>query len=129
MTPSTRASRASSAQGQDPATDNAAAPHPAASLNQTQRRYLGAMSHQLKPLVMLGNKGATDTVAAELSRTLDHHELVKVKLSGADRDSRQRQLEALLEATGAELVKQIGHTATLFRRNLDQPRLALPHGP
>ncbi len=95
-------------------------------LTPTQRRYLRGMCHHLKPLVMLGNKGITDGVIRELDLTLDHHELVKVKLSGGDRDERQQQLDRLLESTRAELVQQIGHVVSLFRRNPDQPQLALP---
>lgn len=97
-----------------------------APLTPTQRRYLRSLCHSLKPLVMLGNKGITDNVLKELGHTLDHHELVKVKLSGGDREERQQQLDALLEASGAELVQQIGHVVSLFRRNPDKPRLALP---
>ncbi len=97
-----------------------------AALTQSQRRYLRGLCHELKPVVMLGNKGVTGAVTAELEHAIDHHELVKVKLSGGDREERQRQLDALLDATGAELVQQIGHVVSLFRRNPDKPGLALP---
>lgn len=95
-------------------------------LSDTQRRYLRSQCHHLKPLILLGNKGVTSGVQAELDATLEHHELVKIRLSGGDRDERQQQLDALLSASGAELVQQIGHVASLFRRNQEQPRLALP---
>lgn len=95
-------------------------------LTPTQRRYLRGLCHDLRPLVLLGNKGVTPQVELELGQTLAHHELVKVRLSGGDRAQRQQQIDALLAATGAELVQQIGHVASLFRRNPDQPRLALP---
>lgn len=104
-----------------PAADTAAGP-----LTPTQRRYLRGLCHDLKPLVQLGNHGVTPEVEAELGRTLDHHELVKIRLSGADRAARQQQLDVLLAATAAELVQQIGHVASLYRRNRDKPRLALP---
>lgn len=100
-----------------------AAPRP---LTPTQRRYLRGLCHDLKPLVLLGNKGVTPQVEQELALTLARHELVKVKLSGGDRAQRQQQLDALLAASGAELVQQIGHVASVFLRNPDQPRLALP---
>jgi RNA-binding protein len=32
----------------------------------------------------------------------------------------------LAEGTGAQNVQQIGHTVVLFRRNEDEPKLALP---
>lgn len=95
-------------------------------LTDTQRRYLRSQCHHLKPVILLGNKGVTDGVLAELDSTLDHHELVKIKLSGGDRDSRQQQLDALLASSHAELVHQIGHVVSVFRRNDEQPRLALP---
>ena len=120
MTPPSRVSPSKSAPKTTP---EAAVATP---LTQTQRRYLRGLCHDLKPVVMLGNKGATDAVTAELEQAVDHHELVKVKLSGGDREERQQQLDALLEATGAELVQQIGHMVSLFRRNVAKPRLALP---
>jgi RNA-binding protein len=51
---------------------------------------------------------------------------VKVKLSGGDKEEREAQIQFLLEGTGAENVQQIGHIVVLFRRNEDDPRLALP---
>lgn len=114
---------------QRPKPQPAAAAAPAAipaPLSATQRRYLRGLSHDLHPVIMLGNKGVTDAVVKELGLALDHHELVKVKLSGGDRDERQRQIAALVEGTGAESVQQIGHTATVYRRNTRQPKLALP---
>lgn len=117
--------RAKAAQRPRPQPAVAAAAVPAA-LSATQRRYLRGLSHDLHPVIMLGNKGISDAVIKELGLALDHHELVKVKLSGGDRDERQRQIDALVEGTGAESVQQIGHTATLYRRNAQQPKLALP---
>jgi RNA-binding protein len=96
------------------------------SLSPTQRRYLRAMAHDLHPVIMLGNKGATEAVGKELGLALAHHELVKLKLSGGDKDERQAQLDTLLAATGAEAVQQIGHTAVVFLRNTDDPKIALP---
>jgi len=101
-------------------------PAPAPSLSNTQRRYLRGLCHHLHPVILLGSRGATAAVIEELRRALAHHELVKVKLSGGDRDERRRQIAALVEATGAEQVQEIGHTVSLFLRNEDEPRLALP---
>ncbi|MBA2078227.1 ribosome assembly RNA-binding protein YhbY [Rhodanobacter sp. PCA2] len=95
-------------------------------LSPSQIRYLRSLSHGLNPVVLLGNKGASDAVVKELHQALDIHELVKVKLSGGDKDERQVQLDALLGGTGAEAVQQIGHVAVLFRRNADEPKIALP---
>lgn len=108
------------------ATSASATPSATAPLTPTQRRYLRGLGHDLKPVIMLGAKGLTDAVHKELALALEHHELIKVRLSGADRDERQQQIDSLLESSHAELVQQIGHVACLFRRNVEEPKLALP---
>ncbi|MDE2249007.1 MAG: YhbY family RNA-binding protein, partial [Xanthomonadaceae bacterium] len=59
-------------------------------------------------------------------QALDIHELVKVKLSGGDKEERQAQIDVLAGGTQAEQVQQIGHVVVLFRRNADEPKVALP---
>jgi RNA-binding protein len=95
-------------------------------ISPSQRRYLRSLAHDLHPVILLGAKGATDAVVKELDLALSHHELVKVKLSGGDKEDREAQIDKLIEGTGAESVQQIGHIVVLFRRNEDDPRLALP---
>lgn len=95
-------------------------------LSSSQNRYLRSLAHDLSPVVLLGNKGATEAVVKELNLALDIHELVKVKLSGGDKDERQAQVEVLIGGTGAEKIHQIGHVVVLFRRNVDEPKIALP---
>ena len=95
-------------------------------LSPSQIRYLRSLAHDLSPVVLLGNKGATEAVVKELDQALGIHELVKVKLSGGDKDERQAQIDVLTEGTGAEKIHQIGHVVVLFRRNTDEPKIALP---
>jgi len=49
-----------------------------------------------------------------------------VKLSGGDKDERQAQIDVLAGGTQAEKIHQIGHVVVLFRRNADEPKIALP---
>lgn len=95
-------------------------------LTPSQMRYLRSLAHDLSPVVLLGNKGATDAVVKELAQALDIHELVKVKLSGGDKEGRQAQIDVLTAGTRAEKIHQIGHIVMLFRRNTDEPKIALP---
>lgn len=95
-------------------------------LSPSQQRYLRSLAHDLSPVILLGAKGATEAVLKELDLALTHHELVKVKLSGGDKDERQAQIDFLAGGTKAESVQQIGHVVVLFRRNADDPKLALP---
>lgn len=95
------------------------------SLSPNQRRYLRQLAHGLKPVVMVGNRGATDAVCQELDGCLLQHELLKVRLGG-DRAQREADLERLLAASGAQQVQLIGHVASLYRPHPEKPRLALP---
>ena len=94
-------------------------------LSPSQKRYLRGLAHSLKPVIMTGNKGVTPAVIKEFSNALDQHELVKVKL-GDDRDERKAHIAELGEGAKAELVQSIGRVACFYRRNEEQPKLALP---
>ncbi|MDZ7749587.1 MAG: YhbY family RNA-binding protein [Halofilum sp. (in: g-proteobacteria)] len=95
-------------------------------LTRSQVAYLRAQAHGHKPVVRVGQRGLTEAVVAELERALADHELVKIRLAGADRATRAAWVAQLCERTGAEAVQQIGATASLFRRNADDPRITLP---
>ncbi|MGB0134773.1 ribosome assembly RNA-binding protein YhbY [Dokdonella sp.] len=96
-------------------------------LTSFQKRYLRGLAHSLSPVVMLGQKGVTANVIAELAQALDHHELIKIRLSGGDKAERAAQIDALTVDSKAEVVQMIGHTATLWRRNEKEPKLPLPN--
>lgn len=95
-------------------------------LTASQTRYLRGLSHPLKPVVMLGGKGVTPGVLKELEQALSDHELLKVRLSGDDRAARAADLAKLAESCHAEPVQAIGRIAVLYRRNQEQPKIALP---
>jgi len=95
-------------------------------LTSSQIRYLRGLAHPLKPVLLMGGKGVTAGVLKELEQALDDHELIKVRLSGGDRVARAADLAKLVESTRAEAVQTIGHIAVLFRRNTEQPQIALP---
>lgn len=95
-------------------------------LSANQKRYLRGLAHGLNPVIMVGQKGITDTLIQELERALDHHELVKVKLAGEDRETRSHYATELSVRTGAELIQAIGHTICYYKCNNETPKLALP---
>ena len=95
-------------------------------LTSSQKRYLRGLAHPLHPLVMVGQKGVTAPLLAELAIALEHHELVKVKIANEDRDERSEWTAELLDKSGAELVQSVGRVATLYRRRRDKPAITLP---
>jgi len=68
----------------------------------------------------------TPALLKEFDGALAHHELVKVKLSDADRDDRAETIEVLREASKSELVQTIGRVASFYRRNPKEPKIELP---
>lgn len=91
-----------------------------------QIKYLVSLAHNLKPVIMVGQHGLTENLLKELEIALNHHELVKIKIAGEDRDSRQQMIEQLQNETAADTVQTIGKTLTLFRRNRQKPKIELP---
>lgn len=96
------------------------------SLSNTQLKHLRSLAHHIKPIILVGQHGVTENVINELNIALDHHELVKIKIAGDDRDARQEMIQMLCDGSGADKVQTIGKTLTLFRRNPKKPKIDLP---
>jgi RNA-binding protein len=96
------------------------------SLSNPQKRYLRGLAHDLKPIIMVGAKGPTDTVIAELDAALERHELIKVKFAAEDRETRDAWIEQLIEKSSASLISRIGNVAIVFRRSKDKALIILP---
>lgn len=79
------------------------------------------MAHQLHPLVRVGSSGLTENVLAAVNEALECHELIKVQITASDRDGREQIIAIMLEQCSAELIQRVGHIATLYRRNPDEP--------
>ncbi len=94
-------------------------------LTENQKRQLRKLGHNMKPVVMIGANGYTDAVNEEINLALEHHELIKVRVCGAERDSRDQMIKEMSERNKAELIQRIGHIALLFRRNKEKPRIEL----
>ena len=57
-------------------------------LNVRQRQHLKALAHHRKPVVQVGNAGITAAVIKEIELALGHHELLKIRLPGVEREAR-----------------------------------------
>ena len=86
------------------------------SLSPEQRREYRSIAHNLKPVIIVGDKGLSEGLQDELERALNDHELIKIKVASPDREARQEAVNALCESTGAELVQSIGKIAVILRR-------------
>ena len=84
------------------------------------------MAHDLKPFVMIGQHGLSESVLAELESTLLKHELIKIKLRVSDREEKQQIVDKILNISKAELVQVIGGVLVIFRPFDGNPDIILP---
>ncbi len=95
-------------------------------LNESQKKVLRGLGHQLKPIVLIGDAGLTESVLTEFLAALKHHELLKVRVRTGDREIRDRIIGELCDRGSAGLVARTGNVALLFRQNEDKPRITMP---
>lgn len=94
-------------------------------LSVKQIKFLKGLAHHLNPLVQMGKQGYSEAFVTEVKRGLKDHELIKVKISCADRTELMEITENLHNDTEAELVQVIGHTAVLYKQG-DNPKIIIP---
>lgn len=86
-------------------------------LTQSMRRNLRASAHALHPVVMIGDKGLTDTVIAEIDHSLTAHELIKIRVAGDDRSAREEILNSICEQLECEPIQHLGKILIVYRPN------------
>jgi RNA-binding protein len=92
------------------------------SLSGKEKAALRAEAHHLHALVHVGKEGVTPMVFAALDDALRTRELVKVQLGKTvEEDPRDLAGELATEA-GADVVRVIGRTFTLYRPNPELKR-------
>lgn len=96
-------------------------------LKSYQRSYLTKLSHDIKPLVMIGSKGLTDAIVKQAEEVLELNELVKVKFVDFKRGRKEISAK-LADQTTSDLVRVIGNTAILFRvaKNPENRQIKVP---
>ena len=94
-------------------------------LSTKQKQFLKGLAHHLSPVVMLGGNGLTEGVLAEIDNALNHHELIKVKIAGADRETKQLIIDAIVRETNSSNVQTIGHILVLYRPS-EESKIQLP---
>ena len=97
-------------------------------MTSAQARFLRGAAHDLKAILQVGGKGITDALVAEIDLALEHHELIKIKIAAADRESRDAMIGELAERTDAAMVQRIGHTAVFYRPSKERRQIVLPRG-
>ncbi len=95
-------------------------------LPQKRRSELRAAAHKLDPVVIIGDKGLTAEVLAEIDRSLTAHELIKVRAAAGDRDARSAWMASICAKLEAHPVQEIGKVLVVYRSNPGEPGRPAP---
>jgi RNA-binding protein len=95
-------------------------------LSGRQKRHLRSLAQRLEAVVWVGEGGLEAGTVRALDEALTAHELVKVRMR--EPEDKSALAHALAAATGAELAGLVGHTAILYRRHPEHPKIELPRG-
>ena len=85
------------------------------SLSPNERKTLKARAHVLDPVVIVGDAGLTPGVLAEIERSLVAHQLIKVRVTGDDREARLAMRDVIVSELDAAPVQAIGKLLILYR--------------
>lgn len=95
-------------------------------LTTKQKLFLKNKAHDLKPVVMLGKKGLADSVIEEIIASIDHHELIKVKVALEDKTQKDEVAAFIAEKTESQIVQFMGNNLTLFKQAKKNSKFNLP---
>ena len=84
-------------------------------LTTAERRALRARAHLLHPVIMIGEAGLTPAVLKEIDIALKSLELIKIRVLGKDRSTREALIDQICAALDASPVQHIGKILVIFR--------------
>ncbi|MCP4391789.1 MAG: YhbY family RNA-binding protein [Gammaproteobacteria bacterium] len=95
-------------------------------LTSGQIKRLRAEGHRLKlkPVVIIGQKGLSENLHQEIDSTLDHHELLKLRIPSLDKPGKRELAQQLCAQHNAVLVETIGSIIVIYRPNKETNRFA-----
>ena len=91
-----------------------------------QRRYLRGLGVGLRPTVVVGKEGLSESLIKAVEAAVDSHELIKVRLLDNVEGPRKEIARELAERARVELIQVLGRTVLLYRRNDEEPGIELP---
>ncbi len=95
-------------------------------LNKGQIKSLRAEGHRLnlKPVIIIGQKGLGENLTKEIDNALTHHELLKIRIPGLEKAEKKALAEQICNQHRAELIELIGNVIVIFRHNKESERFA-----
>lgn len=94
-------------------------------LSNSQIRHLKRLAHELKPVVMIGDKGLTSAVMEEVKIALDAHELIKISIRADNKEVRDSIIEKIINKSQSAKVQTIGGKLVIFKPG-KEAKIAIP---
>src|SRR3546814_18115746 len=91
---------------------------PKLDITSQERSALRAAAHPLRPVVLIGDRGLSESVLKEIDLNLNAHQLIKVRIAGEERDARNAMQETICETLSCALVHHLGKTLIIYRPDL-----------
>lgn len=92
---------------------------PKLAITSQERSALRAAAHPLRPVVLIGDRGLTESVLKEIDLNLKAHQLMKVRIAGDDREARVAMMETICETLSCADVHHLGKTLIIYRPDPD----------
>lgn len=86
-----------------------------------RKKQLKSKAHTLKPVVIIGQSGLTESVLNEIDIALNVHELIKIKIR-AEKPQRVQFSEEIIAKLDASHIQHIGQIIVLYRKNPQKQR-------
>jgi len=91
-------------------------------LTPKEKKGFKSKAHHLNPIIVIGQKGLTQSVLAETDVALEHHELIKVKANQQDKATCETYAVEICEKLKAALVGRVGKTLIIYRKSQKQKK-------
>lgn len=88
-------------------------------MNSARKKQLKTQAHSLKPVIIVGQSGLTESVLKEIEVTLETHELIKIKIR-AEKEERLQIRDQIIVKAKSELIQTIGQIIVIYRQNPDK---------
>lgn len=88
-------------------------------LTRTFLKNLNTRAQQLRPVILIGSNGLTESVHHEIDAALLAHELIKIRVNAGSKENRQAMISEIAEKHHATIVQIIGHVLVIYRPNED----------
>jgi len=90
-----------------------------------QKKILRGLAHSLDPYVIIGKNGLSDSALNSISKSLNDHELIKIKVKIGAKNELGPKIEKMTNST---IVGSIGKILILYKKNenKEESKISLP---